>query len=452
MLRTLLRNLSSLILSLALAVTIWVVALNEEDPFEEKVFSEPIPVTIDNLPSDMMIVSNAPPRVEVRVRAPASVWAALRAEQLHVYADLTNASSGVVTIPLTAAIEAQNARVTALLPAEISLTLETVVTRTAPIRVEVAGDPAVGYRVGSPVVSPASASIAGPASIADSVSELVARVNLNGAKQSLNETLPLIPLNADGGTVSGVTVTPSVVTVNIPVEQLGGYRDVAVKAVIEGRVAPGYSMNNLDITPLVVTLFSADPRQVGNLPGFVETQPLDISDAKDNIEARLNLALPEGVSLVGEQSVLVQVSIAAIPTSTTVQRELEVQGLGPGLVAQPSPNVVDVILSGPLPTLDTLLPTDVRVVINVLNLEPGIHQVRPEVIVLPERVTVQTVLPATIEVLIVPADSITPTLTLTPTRTVTVTRAPTRPPTQPPTVTSTPTLESTPALELTPTP
>jgi len=437
MLRAFLRNLTSLLLSLALAVTIWVVALNEEDPFEEKVFSDSIPVTIDNLPADMMIVSNAPPLVEVQVRAPASVWAALRAEQLHVVADLTNAASGVVTIPLTSAIDAKNARITALTPAEISLALETIVTRTVPVRVEVAGDPAVGYRAGPPVISAISAALSGPASVADSVSELVARVNLNGTKESLNESLTLIPLNADGGTVSGVTVTPSVVTVNIRVEQLGGFRDVAVKAVIEGRAAPGYSMSNLDITPLVVTLFSADPKQVGNLPGFVETQPLDISNAKENIEARLNLALPEGVSLVGEQSVLVQVSITAIETSTTVQRELEIQGLGPGLVAQPSPNVVDVILSGPLPTLDALLPTDVRVVINVLNLEPGIHQVRPEVIVLPERVTVQTVLPATIEVLIVRADLITPTLTLTPTRTPAVTRTATRAPTQPPTLTAT---------------
>lgn len=445
MLRAFLRNLTSLLLSLALAVTIWVVALNEEDPFEEKVFSDPVPVTIDNLPSDMMIVSNAPPRVEVRVRAPASVWAGLRAEQLHVYADLTNAASGVITLPLTAAIEAQNARVTALTPAEISLTLETIVTRTVPIRVEVAGDPAIGYRAGAAVVSANSAVISGPASVADSIGELVARINLNGTKQSLNEKPALIPLNADGGTVSGVTVTPSTVTVNIPVEQLGGYRDVAVKAVIEGQVAPGYRLSNIVITPLVVTLFSSDPKQVEDLSGFVETEPLDISKANDDIEARLSLKLPEGVSLVGGQSVLVQVSIAAIETSTTVQRDLETQGLGAGLVALPSPNVVDVILSGPLPTLEAFLPTDVRVVINLLDLTPGIHQVRPEVIVLPERVTVQTVLPATIEVLIVRADSITPTLTLTSTRTPTVTRTSTRAPTQP----QTPTLTVTPILEVT---
>ncbi|MEK7324193.1 MAG: CdaR family protein, partial [Chloroflexota bacterium] len=226
--------------------------------------------------------------------------------------------------------------------------------------------------------------------------------------------------------------------------------DVAVKAVVVGQVASGYSLTNYVVSPLVVTVFSSDPALVANMPGFVETEPLDISDANDDKEARLSLKLPEGVSLVSPQTtVLVQASIDAIVTSTTIERELEVQGLGQGLSAAISPTTVVVILTGPVSTLDALTPEDVHVVLNLLNLPPGVHQVSPEVVDLPERVTAKTISPATIEVLIT-AGPVTPTSTPTPT--ATPTRAPTRSPSQTPTPALTATATPAETAEATATP
>lgn len=400
MLSWFLRNVSALLLALALAVTVWVVALNEEDPFEEKFFPQPVPVTIHNLPDGMMLVGSPQPAVDVRLRAPTSVWAALKLDQLHVYADLTGADSGTFTVRLAGAVDNREARIISISPSEAQLTLEKIVRRTIPVRLRITGDPAIGYQAELANIEPMKATVSGPASAADAVSELVALVDLSGTKQTYDQSVALTALNSKGAAVTGVTVEPTTVSVNIPVRQLGGYRDVAVKAVIEGQVAAGYRLTNILVTPPVITLFSSDPSLVAGLSGFVETKKLNINQAKDDIEARLDLNLPPNVSLVGDQTVLVQVSIAAIESSLTIQRDLEIQGLGPGLSATPSPSTVDVILSGPLPTLDALTPESVRVVLNLLNLQPGLHQVTPEVIVRPEGVTVQTVLPSTIEVVI----------------------------------------------------
>ncbi|MEK7809382.1 MAG: hypothetical protein AAB571_09940, partial [Chloroflexota bacterium] len=133
-----------------------------------------------------------------------------------------------------------------------------------------------------------------------------------------------------------------------------------------------------------------------------------------------------------------QVSIAAIESSLTIQRDLEIRGLTSLFNAFASPSTVDVILSGPLPTLDTLNPGDVRVTLNLSNLAPGIHQVKPEVIALPQKVIAQTILPGTIEVIITApgdADSC---------HSSTTTRVPI--PTYIPFPTLTPTLEVTPTL------
>ena len=58
---------------------------------------------------------------------------------------------------------------------------------------------------------------------------------------------------------------------------------------------------------------------------------------------------------------------------------------------------VEVILSGPLPLLDTLEPDDVRVVLDLFGLTAGTHQIEPQIVV-PEGVTAQSINPATVQV------------------------------------------------------
>jgi YbbR domain-containing protein len=247
---------------------------------------------------------------------------------------------------------------------------------------------------------PSRAMVSGPASSVGKVEKLRAVVDIAGRRADLEETVRLVPVGDQVEPLSGVQVDPETVKVSVRIRQLGGYRDVAVKVVIEGQVAPGYRLTNVIVSPPIVTVFSSDPELVAALPGFVETEPLDLTNANDDIEQRVSLNLPSDISLVGEQSVLIQVSIAAIETSRTLTRILEIQGLASGLVATPSPDTVNVILTGPLPVLESLRPEDVRVILNLMGLDLGTHQVTPTVTILPSGVVVETVLPSTIEVVI----------------------------------------------------
>jgi hypothetical protein len=125
------------------------------------------------------------------------------------------------------------------------------------------------------------------------------------------------------------------------------------------------------------------------------------------------LNLPEGISIVGEQTVLIQAGISPIESSVTLADEkVETINIGDGLSAQVSPSTVDVIVSGPLPLLDTLTRQDVRVTVDLIGLEPGTHQLIAKVEVLITDVVVESILPNTIEVVI--GLSGTPTVTPTP--------------------------------------
>ena len=133
----------------------------------------------------------------------------------------------------------------------------------------------------------------------------------------------------------------------------------------------------------------------------METAPLDLNGASNNIGTRLALNVPEGVLLIGDQTVSVQIDIAPIEDSRPVAfRQVEVIGLTPGLKAQLSPTTVDVILAGPLPVLNSLQLTDVHVRVDLTGLTIGTYQLTPVVIVVQQGVTVQSILPGTVEIII----------------------------------------------------
>ena len=184
---------------------------------------------------------------------------------------------------------------------------------------------------------------------------------------------------------------------------------MAVKVTVHGQVASGYRLDNISVFPPVVTVYSSDPTVVNALPGVVETQPLDLQDVNDNLTTRLQLNLPPGISVVGEQTVLIQAGVSPIESSLTLSGEkVEIIGLPAGMSAEVSPATVDVILSGPLPLLDTLTRQDVRVTVDITGLDAGIHQMTPKVEVLISNVKVESLLPGTVEVILVSSPTPTP--------------------------------------------
>ena len=73
------------------------------------------------------------------------------------------------------------------------------------------------------------------------------------------------------------------------------------------------------------------------------------------------------------------------------------------MTAQISPASVDVILSGPLPVLNTLTRQDVHVTVDATGLVDGTYQLTPKVQTLASSITIESLLPGTVEVVLRPA-------------------------------------------------
>jgi YbbR domain-containing protein len=396
--RWLLGNLGLILLSLTLAVLVWVVAVEQENPTLERRFPVPIPVTVSAPPEGLVAYDQSADQVYVTVRAPRSVWDVLQVTDLRATVSLNGLGEGLHQVAVRVDVARQPASVRLVEPESIDVHLEPQVAAALPVEARLEGSTALGYTARLPVVRPVSATVQGPASLVAQVTELVARVSVEGGRVDVEGEFELEPRDDGGEIIAYVTVSPATVSVYVPVEQLSGFRDRPVTALLEGQVAPGYRISSVRVDPPVVTVYGT-PDAISLLPGYLQTAPLNLEGAQGDVEVQLPLQTPEGVSIL-EPVVTVRVTIVPLEGSVTISRTVEIQRTPPGMTATVAPETVEVILSGPLPVLQELRETDVRVIVDLFGLTAGSHSVEPQVVVPPDLVY-EAILPTTLQVEIV---------------------------------------------------
>lgn len=410
--RRLIKILPTLITAFILAVAVWVLAVTSNDPTRQDVFPQPVEIELIGQDPGLVLVGDEIGTVQVTLSAPQSVWLELTNQQdvLRAVVDLSGLEPGTHILPVDLQVNARPVRVISYTPQTVEIKLETLLSNDYMVDLQIRGEPAIGYQAGFPTLDARTVTVVGPQSQAERVKKVRAVLDISGAQQSITRTITLQAVDAGEVPVDGLTIIPGVVTVTQPITQRFGYRSVVVNVVVTGQVAGGYRLTNISVFPPAVTVFSADPEIVNTLPGYVETLPLDLTGAKDDIDIFLNLNLPEGVSVVGDQtSVLVRVGIAAIESSLPFSNmPVEVVGLAAGFDAQVSPELVTVIISGPLPLLDALTPASLRVTVDVTGLPEGIHALYPIVELAVSDLVIQSILPETVEVVIARGGTATP--------------------------------------------
>lgn len=425
-----LSRLGTFLLALFLAIIVWVVAMQEQNPIVTLLISG-VPVTVRNMPTDLTFDEqqpNLPSTVDVQVRGPRGVLNTLTPSDFSAYIDLTDAKPGAQEKKIQIDYTLTVVDVINIYPETVEVQLVRKVEKEVPVVANIIGDPPFGYVASSPVITPTTVLVKGPEPEVGKVVRAEIAVRLTDARKDVKINDFVTLRDANGLVISGLEAQPATVSVLVSIEQRQGFAEKTVLPKVQGRPAANYRISGITVAPTTITLFG-QPGTLEGMPPFVETVPIDISGATEDIEERVPIVLPESVAAVGQQAVVVHVGIVPIEGSLTMTLRPIIQGLDPALtVTEKSPETIDVILQGPLPKLQSLTAdVNVRAVLNLSGLGTGDHTLIP-VIVLPDGITVQTVLPESVKVTIMKK----PTPTLTPTATITPTITPTHTPTSTP--------------------
>jgi len=392
------QNLSLLLISILLAFFFWAVAVEAEDPTVERVYGTPIPVEIQGLPENRIKYGQDVNRVQVELRAPRSIWESLTTADINAYIDLSEAPTGVVTAPVQIKIGPQPVRLLSVKPAEITLNIEPFIQREITITVKVNGAPQAGYRMSAPEVMPQVARIQGPASFVQQVNIVQATVEIEGAQSNRRNDYELTALDAEGQPVANVTLLPKSVNINVPVTSLGYIHDLPVNVSLEGQPAAGYRICRFADAPPVIKVY-ATTRAVNEIPGFLQTQLINIEGLTQTLTATVDLQIPSGLVTIQptRPTVTAVLSIEAIKSGLKLDIQPEIRGLLPAYTATIGIESVVVILNGPLLIMETLPITAVSLTLDLTNLQPGEYNLAP-VVIAPDKIAIQNLLPETVPV------------------------------------------------------
>jgi YbbR domain-containing protein len=406
------RVLPTFLTALVLAITVWIIAVTASDPAENRTYPRNVSIEVVGQDTNLVMTSDLPSNVAIVLNTPQTVWERIINAQSPVRAvlDLSGLQPGTHQVDLQVQISIRPVKVVSYSPKTVSVTLESLSSKVIPLSLDIRGDPAIGYQVEEPNVDVKQITVTGPISQVDRVAEVRATLDINQAFEDISRMINVVALDKNEVVVNDVTLTPDRVDMVLEINQRYGYRNVIVSVNIEGQVADGYRLTNISVIPLAVTVYSTNPQIVNDLPGYVQTMPLNLEGLKDDVDISLLLDLPEGVLVVGDnRTVLVRVSIAAVQSSMPVANiPIEIIGLPENLQAILAPEMITILISGPLPILDGIKAQDIRVVLDLTDYEVGTYQLEPVVELPSEEITVDSIQPGLIDIEVIIAPTPTP--------------------------------------------
>ena len=259
------RNLPAKILALFVAIILWVVVMNDQNPSIEGSFT--VPVAVVNAPEGYKI-TKSDEDVKIKVRGPRSLFVSASAEDFRAYVD----------------------------------PLDQLVQKGMRADVTVTGSSAAGTTVAKVSQDASFVTLEGPQSAIDTVVRVVGYVGLAGNNTDFDVTVPLTALNADGREVQGVRVVPQTTSVSVQLARGLSKKIVSIHPVLADDLADGYQLGDVRTDPIKIEI-AGDAKTIESLTA-VDTETIDLAKFTSNQKITVKLTLPSGVTVTNPDVVV----------------------------------------------------------------------------------------------------------------------------------------------------
>lgn len=295
-------NLGLKIASVLIAISLWIVAVNINDPVSQRAYTVSVQLLNMNTLTDAgkyVEVLDDTDTVRVTVRASRSVLENFSEKNIIATADASKMTEDN-QLPISVSSGKADARIESMVADKdyVELSVEDVVKVQKRITVSVVNEPAEGYMLGNISTDQNAVIISGPESVVAKVASTEVEINVDGAASDVNITLPVHLYDADGHEVEDSRLTTSVSKVFTTAAVLQK-KEVPIEYKASGEPKEGYIFTgNFIRSPESVTI-AAKPAVLRNVNSIVIDDALDLEDATANVEATVELKqyLPEGCIL-----------------------------------------------------------------------------------------------------------------------------------------------------------
>lgn len=371
-------------IALLLAAMMWMVVNLESDGVAPTDTTQPLFIDGVNLKvlydTDNVEVVKQPKTVKIAIESsnPFYKHNFIPPDSYEVYVDLRGQGKGTHRVPVLYKGFPEGTKV-GIIPSTVDITLEEKQTVEKEVSVELLGQAAPGYKAGEPIVKPFKAHVRVPASQANSIAGVRASVNLDGAIEPINTTVPLKVVDKYGNVLQHVEVNPLTVEVNVPVTS--PFAKVPIKLNLTNDLPDGYSLASVEKNVEEVTVYGPkeviDAMKQSTYPG----PEIDLSKINSDRLVQLKMPLLDKVVKVEPEYLEVSLKVSPSKTKQLEKVPLRITGLSENLQAKgftaagQEITTIDFDIVGAEQNLDHVSAEDVQVVADVSNLPVGVHEI-----------------------------------------------------------------------------
>lgn len=395
--------------ALLLALVAWTFVIERTNPARRELFDN-ISLRVEDIPTGLTLTTPPPTAVSALIQTTDSVLPNLRPSSFQAVVSLKGLLPGLHSLPIQVNASVPRVRVLAVEPATLDVDLEPIITKTMTVNIIVPDQEGLSpaYQiVSSPSALPDQVQVIGAAPRVEQVNQVQAELVIGNANSSIRRLVPVEALDGTGRPVSGITLQPAQVEVTLPIQRHTNARNVGVRPVTSGVPPDSYRLSSLKVTPANITV-QGNPSELAQMSSYVDTLPIDVSQATGDLSLQVPLALPANVQALdssGNPIRTVTVHIEIVPRNSylAVTKPIELIGVTPEITATVTPSSVDLIMNGPAPIINQIEkePGLVKVLADVVGVDPPQKVTRKLAIVAPDEITVQIV-PDSVQVTLLP--------------------------------------------------
>ena len=207
-----------------LALIVWLIATDQQNPLIQDPFLESIPVSVRGLTGSTQPIQDlSAVRAEIIIRAPQRSWNTLNAGDFTAFIDLTDMAPGEHEVAVQVNGVNPQVDIVTIDPPVLRVQLDEVISKELPIEPVIIDTPAESYIAQPPIVEPITVTVSGPKTLVAQVSAAKAPITVNAAKSQVVADNVRIELDdAQGNEVRIVVANPPTARIVVPIEQQAG--------------------------------------------------------------------------------------------------------------------------------------------------------------------------------------------------------------------------------------
>lgn len=359
--------------SVLLAILFWMYVRQVEDPvMNGTIWNVPVELTGESvLTSKGLAVANiSDEMVDLKISAPASVLESLSRKNVTATLDVSKCVAGENTLYYTPKV-ASNVKQDGITwmsqsPESIVVRVEKLDSKVFPVEFRLVGSVADGYQAGTAAISPEMVTVSGPVDQVSQIAKVAAVLEVSELSEEYSGNLPLSLFNAKGELLEDLEVTMDTesVYVVVPVVVIREI-DLTVKLVDGG----GATEKNASykIEPETITVSGSSEA----MEGLTELSLGSVDLAKVNGTKIISLPItlqPQLENVSGITAANVTVTVSGLRTRSIEVDNITLYNKSSGYQVTVETKVCTVVIRGREEDLEMIDPSQLRVVVDMSNI------------------------------------------------------------------------------------